>query len=156
MEFGVRLRELREKVGLTQAELAEGIAASSYISLLEAGKRQPQPEMIAKFASRLGVDFETLSVDQDAQVVALNLNTAKVALSSGDLELAKDYATQVLSASPFHDSTWLGASVILLQVKARQGNFDGVLDKLEELFRMNADTSPELLARIGNERSSQR
>jgi transcriptional regulator with XRE-family HTH domain len=151
MEFGARLKEMREKAGLTQAELAEGIAASSYVSLLEAGKRQPQAGMVAKFAARLGVDFETLSVDQNAQVVALNLNTAKVALSSGDLELAKDYASQVLLSCPYQDSTWLGASVILLQVKARQGDFEGVLDGLEQLFRMNVDTSPEMMARIGNE-----
>lgn len=151
MEFGSRLKELREKVGLTQAELADGIAASSYISLLESGKRQPQPEMIVKFAARLGVDFETLAVDQGAQVVALNLNTSKVALSSGNLDLAQDYANQVISSSAFHDSSWLAASVILLQVKARQGQFDGVLDELEQLFEINSDKSPELMARIGNE-----
>jgi transcriptional regulator with XRE-family HTH domain len=52
MEFGIKLRELREKAGLTQYELAEGIAASSFISLLEAGKRKPKPELIAKLASR--------------------------------------------------------------------------------------------------------
>ena len=151
MEFGSRLKELREKVGLTQAELADGIAASSYISLLESGKRQPQPEMIVKFAARLGVDFETLAVDQGAQVVALNLNTSKVALSSGNLDLAQDYANQVISSSAFHDSSWLAASVILLQVKARRGQFDGVLDELEHLFEINSDKSPELMARIGNE-----
>lgn len=151
MEFGARLRELREKVGLTQAELSEGIAASSYISLLESGKRQPQADMIAKFAERLGVDIEILSIDQNAQVVSLNLNSAKVALSSGDLGLAHDYASQVIAASVFHDSSWLAASVILLQIKAREGIFEGVLDELEQLFRVNADTSPELMARIGNE-----
>jgi transcriptional regulator with XRE-family HTH domain len=151
MDFGARLRELRERVGLTQSELAEGIAASSYISLLESGKRQPQPDMIAKFAARLGVDTETLTIDQSAQVVSLNLNSAKVALSSGDLGLARDYASQVLSASVFHDSSWVAASVILLQVKSREGDFEGVLDELEQLFRTNTDTSPELMARIGNE-----
>lgn len=100
MEFGPKLREFREKAGLTQYELAEGIAASSFISLLEAGKRKPKPELIAKLASRLGVPVEELSVDQSAQEREFNLNTAKVALSSGDLEIAENYADQVLRFGP--------------------------------------------------------
>jgi tetratricopeptide (TPR) repeat protein len=153
MEFGIKLRELREKAGLTQYELAEGIAASSFISLLEAGKRKPKPELIAKLASRLGVATEELVVDQSAQERELNLNTAKVALSSGDLELAEDFANQVRKCGPdgVQDMASLAASVVLLQVKARRGHFDGVLDQLEQLLKDHPKASPDLRSRIGNE-----
>jgi transcriptional regulator with XRE-family HTH domain len=153
MEFGIKLRELREKAGLTQYELAEGIAASSFISLLEAGKRKPKPELIAKLASRLGVATEELVVDQSAQERELNLNTAKVALSSGDLELAEDFANQVRKCGPdgVQDTADLAASVVLLQVQARRGLFDGVLDQLEQLLKDNPKASPDLRSRIGNE-----
>lgn len=153
MEFGSKLRELREIAGLTQYELAEGIAASSFISLLEAGKRKPKPELIAKLASRLGVPTEELAIDQSAQERDFNLNTAKVALSSGDLEIAEDYASQVLAFGPtgILDSAGLAAQVVLLQVRARRWDFDGVVDQLEALFKDYPKASPELRARIGNE-----
>lgn len=151
MNFGKRLRELRERAGLTQAELAEGIAASSYISLLEAGKRRPKLDLIMKLSDRLGVSSEELLIDSSMQEISLNLNTAKVALSSGDLEIAKEYAERVLSARGVQHSLTLAASVVLLQVKARQGSFDGVLDQLENLFKDNVHAEPDVLARIGNE-----
>ncbi len=151
MEFGKRLRDLRERAGLTQAELAEGIAASSYISLLEAGKRKPKLDLIVKLSNRLGVSSEELLVDSSMQEISLNLNTAKVALSSGDLEIAKEYAERVLASMGVQHGSALAASVVLLQVKARQGSFDGVLDELETLFRDNMHAEPDVLARIGNE-----
>lgn len=153
MEFGEKLRTLREKAGLTQYELAEGIAASSFISLLEGGKRKPKPELIAKLAARLGVPTEELVIDQSAQERELNLNTAKVALSSGDLELAEDYANQVLKYGPegVQDSASIAASVVLLQVSARRGLFEGVLDHLEQLLKDYPKAEPDLRSRIGNE-----
>jgi len=153
MEFGTKLRELRQQAGLTQFELAEGIAASSFISLLEAGKRKPKPELIVKLASRLGVPTEELVVDQSTQERELNLNTAKVALSSGDLELAEEYANQVLKFGPegVQDSASVAASVVLVQVRARRGHFDGVVDQLEQLFRDYPNATPDLRSRIGNE-----
>jgi tetratricopeptide (TPR) repeat protein len=153
MEFGSKLRELREKAGLTQYELAEGIAASSFISLLEAGKRKPKADLVAKLAARLGVPTEELVIDQSAQERELNLNTAKVALSSGDLELAEDYANQVLKFGPegVRDAASIAASVVLLQVSARRGLFEGVLDQLEQLLKEYPKAAPDLRSRIGNE-----
>jgi transcriptional regulator with XRE-family HTH domain len=153
MEFGPKLRELREQAGLTQYELAEGIVASSFISLLEAGKRKPKSELLVKLAARLGVPVEELVIDQSAQERELNLNTAKVALSSGDLEIAEDFAHQVLKFGPqgVQDAASLSASVLLLQVKVRRGLFEGVLDQLEQLLKDYPKASPDLRSRIGNE-----
>ena len=153
MEFGEKLRTLRERAGLTQYELAEGIAASSFISLLEGGKRKPKPELIAKLAAKLGVPTEDLVIDQSAQERELNLNTAKVALSSGDLELAEDFANKVLKYGPegVQDAASIAASVVLLQVSARRGLFEGVLDQLEQLLKDYPKAAPDLRSRIGNE-----
>jgi transcriptional regulator with XRE-family HTH domain len=151
MDFGTRLRVLREKVGLTQAELADGIAASSYISLLEAGKRRPKADLVSKLASRLGVSADELVIDQKDQEVGWTLNVAQVALSSGDLGIAEDYAHRVLNSFEGDSSSALAASVILLQVKVRKGAFEGVLDDLEKLFIANPLATPDLRARLGNE-----
>jgi transcriptional regulator with XRE-family HTH domain len=151
MDFGTRLREIRERVGLTQSELADGIAASSYISLLETGKRKPKPEMIEKFSSRLGISPEELLLDQSSQEISLNVNMAMVALSSGDLESARDYANQVLAFPGVPNTSHLAATVILLQVRAREGLFEGLLDDFERLFKENTFVASDLRARLGNE-----
>lgn len=151
MDFGSRLKNLRENAGLTQSELADGIAAASYISLLEAGKRKPKAELIAKFASRLGVTSEELAFDQLDQEIGWTLNVAQVALSSGNLDVAKEYASRILKSGGVQGSSSLAASVILLQVKARQGLFVGVLDDLERLFNDHPEALPDIRARIGNE-----
>ena len=151
MEFGTRLRELREKAGLTQSDLAEGIAASSYISLLEAGKRSPKPELVGRLADRLSVPLEELILDQSSQERSWSLNVAQVALSSGDLDIAEDYANQVLEHRGVPDSSSLAASVVLIQIRVRRGAFEGVVDELEQLFKNNPLAAPDIRARIGNE-----
>ena len=151
MDFGTRLKTLRERAGLTQAELAEGISASSYVSLLEAGKRKPKPELIAKLASRLGASTEQLVMDQKDQEAGWTLNVAQVALSSGDLEVAKDFARRTLESSQDDNGAVLAASVVLLQVRVREGEVDGVLDDLESLYGGHPQATPDLRARLGVE-----
>jgi transcriptional regulator with XRE-family HTH domain len=151
MDFGTRLRNLREAAGLTQAELADGISAASYISLLEAGKRKPKPELVDQFASRLGVSVAELIIDQGDQEVDWSLNVAQVALSSGNLDDAENYARQIIDSSRDHNGARLAAAVVLIQVRVRQGKVEGVLDELERLFNDHLQAAPELRVRIGNE-----
>ena len=151
MDFGARLRNLRGAAGLTQAELADGISAASYISLLEAGKRKPKPELIGQFASRLGVTVAELIIDQGDQEVDWTLNVAQVALSSGNLDDAENYARLIIESSRDYNGARLTASVLLLQVRVRQGEVEGVLDELERLFDDHPQAAPDLRVRIGNE-----
>jgi len=151
MDFGSRLRNLREAAGLTQAELADGISAASYISLLEAGKRKPKPELVGQFASRLGVSVAELIIDQGDQEVDWTLNVAQVALSSGNLGDAENYARLIIESSRDDNGARLAASVVLLQVRVRQGEVEGVLDELECLFDDHPKAAPDLRVRIGNE-----
>lgn len=151
MDFGAKLRNLRESAGLTQAELADGISASSYISLLEAGKRKPKPELIGQLASRLGVAAAELTIDQKDQEIDWTLNVARVALSSGNLNDAEDYARRTIESSGDDNGARLAASVVLLQVRIRKGEVEGVLNELEGLFGDHPQAPPDLRARIGNE-----
>ena len=55
--FGSRLRQLREKAGLTQKELAEKAGLSQNgISQWEAGKREPAWSAVLALCGALGVD----------------------------------------------------------------------------------------------------
>lgn len=58
--FGRRLRELRTAAGWTQAELAGERFSHAYISVLEAGRREPSRAAVSYLAMRLGVPVERL------------------------------------------------------------------------------------------------
>ncbi|HKW91588.1 MAG TPA: helix-turn-helix transcriptional regulator [Methylomirabilota bacterium] len=61
-ELGVLVRELRERQGLTQPQLAERAQlAPSYITLLESGQQVSlSPSAVSRLARALGVPTKTL------------------------------------------------------------------------------------------------
>ncbi|MBD5402890.1 helix-turn-helix transcriptional regulator [bacterium] len=59
--FGRKLRELRKKRDLTQAQLAEIVSVDDkHISCLESGKNFPSPELLERFASAFHVEPKDL------------------------------------------------------------------------------------------------
>ena len=65
--FAERLRELREKAGLTQQQLAEasGLPVGS-LRNYEQGQREPYWQVVFKLAAALGVSCEAFAVCVDA------------------------------------------------------------------------------------------
>lgn len=63
---GKRLRELRLAAGMTQAELAGRRFSHAYVSVLEAGRREPSRAAVDYFAQRLGVQVEELWSEKGA------------------------------------------------------------------------------------------
>ena len=59
--FPMRLKQLREAKGLSQAALAEKVGLSrEYIARLETGKHDPPLSRVEKLAKALGVPIEKL------------------------------------------------------------------------------------------------
>lgn len=59
--FADALREARQKVGMTQEDLAERANVSvRFISLLETGKRQPSLSAVAAVSAGLGIPMSSL------------------------------------------------------------------------------------------------
>src|SRR5215831_21185607 len=56
-----RLREARERAGLSQRALALGICTPAYVSRLEKGERIPSLQLLRRLAQRLGADAEELA-----------------------------------------------------------------------------------------------
>ena len=57
-----KIRELREKKGLSQAELASRAGLSTtYISMLEGGKKSPTLNSLEKISAALDIPFPILS-----------------------------------------------------------------------------------------------
>lgn len=58
--IGERIRRLRITAGLSQNALGGEGVSSSYISLIESGKREPSRDALALIATRLGVPMDDL------------------------------------------------------------------------------------------------
>jgi hypothetical protein len=68
---GDRVRERRRVLGVTQADLARGVGISaSYLNLIEHGRRQVAPPLLARLAAVLGVAPEVLSAGAGAMLAA--------------------------------------------------------------------------------------
>jgi len=83
------MREARVRAGKTQAEVAGGIVSPAFLSMVESGRREASPDVLARLAERLDID---LSIRSDADLVAAlvvirtGLARAQVAVETGDFE----------------------------------------------------------------------
>ncbi|WP_226676515.1 helix-turn-helix domain-containing protein [Rossellomorea aquimaris] len=57
MHTGEIIRFYREKAGLTQSQLGEGICTTTHVSKIERGKTAFSDEIISLFSERLGIDI---------------------------------------------------------------------------------------------------
>ncbi|WP_137791905.1 tetratricopeptide repeat protein [Bacillus sp. E(2018)] len=60
--IGTRIKELRQEKGMTQQNLADGIATRGYISQIEKGKVHPSYEILTKIAEKLECTVENLLI----------------------------------------------------------------------------------------------
>src|SRR5699024_7293773 len=67
--LGHNIRRRRKKLGLTQAELAEGIISVPYLSLIENEKAHPKPDILNPLAKRLRTSQKELLGVTDRHVL---------------------------------------------------------------------------------------
>ena len=101
--FGARVRELRVQRGLRQSDLTGPGISASYLSLLEHGRRQPTPRVVAELAARLGVaasDLSSTGTPPDLpDEIRWRVAGAELALVNGDAALARsEFAALVPTA----------------------------------------------------------
>jgi tetratricopeptide (TPR) repeat protein len=98
LAVGQRLREARERAGLSQRELAGDACTSAYVSRLELGQRVPSIQLLRLLGSRLGVDADFLATglaaDGDGSSTLLD---AEIALRLDDAETARHLYAKTLS-----------------------------------------------------------
>lgn len=85
---GHRLREARERVGLSQRQLAFPGCSAAYISRIEAGERIGSTRVLRELASRLGVSQAYLARGGGAAAAGSVLDDAEVALRLDEIEEA--------------------------------------------------------------------
>jgi tetratricopeptide (TPR) repeat protein len=149
-KVGRRLREVRERAGMSQRDLAFPGCTNAYISRIESGNRIPSLQVIHEFARRLGVSPQYLATGVEEADVDGALLDAEVALRLGELDEAR-VRYEARLADDERDPAALGG---LGQIAFREGDLPRAIGLLEEAVapyegrRLLADpTAVETLAR---------
>ena len=137
LALGRRVRELRQRRGLKQSELANGRVSTAYVSRIESGQRRPERDVIDYLAERLSTttDYLVTGIGRDEMADArLKLRYAELALHSGDVEEAE----RLLRALIDDASVPLGhlrveAEFSRARALETQGRLDDAIHVLEKL-----------------------
>jgi transcriptional regulator with XRE-family HTH domain len=136
--MGQRIRSARLAAGLTQDELADGVASAAYISRIEVGNRRPGTKLLTHVAQRLGTSVEALVVGttQDPRLeTELSLDYAELALKCGDHLTALTGIDEVLGsdASGLPTASAVRARMIRASALEVAGDYHGAISELEQL-----------------------
>jgi transcriptional regulator with XRE-family HTH domain len=143
-DFGKRLRETRERLGMSQRDLTAAGLSKSYISLLESGHRQPSRKMADALAASLGVDSELLlfGIERSTrQERELQLRFAQLALQSGDATAARSTLEPMQRILDPTDPSRFSVEHTLALAYERCGDFASAVELLEQL-RERAEADP--------------
>jgi tetratricopeptide (TPR) repeat protein len=100
--LGSRVRALRIERGWSQTDLARDLVSTSYISLIEAGRRVPERAVLEALAVRLGCAVAYLETGVDvaaARETELRLRFAELALANGDPAEAAERLEEIAAAA---------------------------------------------------------
>jgi tetratricopeptide (TPR) repeat protein len=98
--LGERIRTLRLRKNLSQAQLAWPELSDSYVSLIESGKRTPAPSMVTLLARKLDCSESYLLTGVSEEAIAglrETLRYAHIALENGAADEARIRFAEVLS-----------------------------------------------------------
>ncbi|MFB7746574.1 helix-turn-helix domain-containing protein [Streptomyces sp. NPDC056132] len=127
--LGQRIRELRIRRGLKQQDLASEEISTSYVSLIESGKRAPSDAVLAALTEKLGCSAEYLRTGRDQH----EMEEARLKLAFGDMALRNGADGEALQTF----SGLLGSTLPLDAVMRRRARV-GQATALEKLGRLEA------------------
>jgi tetratricopeptide (TPR) repeat protein len=129
---GERLREARERAGLSQRQLSFSGCSPAYISRIESGDRIPSLQLLRELGRRLGVSEDYLATGTaDRGVRGAELAQAEVALRLDELDAAEELFEQILG-SAVTDTEKAEAHAGLGQLASRRGNPREAIEFLEQ------------------------
>src|SRR5918992_3442422 len=98
--LGQRLRDLRMRRGISQAELAFPELSDSYISLIESDKRTPAPAVIELLARKLGCSASYLASgvsDETVTELRMSLEYGQISLENGEVAEARNSFAELMN-----------------------------------------------------------
>ena len=141
--FGERVRQLRISQGLAQSDLAGDGLSSSYVSLLESGKRAPTVSAVAALADRLGTTERFLLTGEDPQDrerLELSVAYAEIALRNGEARDALSHASRAIESAGTASAELLArARKIHAQALESVGELTLAIREFEELVVLARD-----------------
>ena len=117
---GIRLKEARERAGLSQRRLAFRGCSPAYISRIESGGRTPSLQLLRELGARLGVTENWLATGKAFSTATL-LRDAEVALRLDEFDRAEQLYTEALEESERDPEARAGALEGLGQLALRRG-----------------------------------
>jgi tetratricopeptide (TPR) repeat protein len=101
VEVGRRLRDARERAGLSQRQLSFDGCSPAYISRIEAGERIPSLQLLREMGRRLGVSEDWLATGLDRDLLAEDrtLLDAEIALRFSELDTAEALYAEALDGA---------------------------------------------------------
>ncbi|WP_448629134.1 helix-turn-helix domain-containing protein [Cellulomonas soli] len=148
-----RVRDARLAAGLSQTALAGAIFSPSYISLIEAGRREPTDSALSVLAGRLGTTLEFLKYGEDGPNEArtrLEVDYAKLALQSGSADDARS-RIESLDLAVVTPALRVDALTTLARAHEVLGNLEAAVAVLEPLLSDSRERGQHLeSARLAN------
>lgn len=98
--LGQRLRDLRLRRGISQAQLAFPELSDSYVSLIESGKRLPAQDVIELLAHKLGCSASYLAsgvTDETVAELRMIMKYGEISLENGEVEEARVSFAKILN-----------------------------------------------------------
>lgn len=150
-DLGARILERRQALGMSQRALAGDEISSSYVSLIESGKRWPTLDVLEVLAHRLQTTTSALIAGTeppdvpDPEQLELNLKWAEIALRAGSPDSAEQYARSVLAEGAISERHRNDAMFLVASAAEAQGRLDEAIEILEPLLeRLDSDNTREL------------
>jgi tetratricopeptide (TPR) repeat protein len=139
---GLRLREARERCGISQRELAFPGCSPAYISRIENGDRIPSLQLLREIGRRLGVSADYLATGTDQGGELDPVIDAELALRLDDTEVAEHLFTEAL-AKPL-DAVQRGRALGGLgQLAFRSGDLELAIEHLGAAESLLGDAVPD-------------
>jgi tetratricopeptide (TPR) repeat protein len=153
VEVGRRLREARERAGLSQRQLSFEGCSPAYISRIEAGERIPSLQLLREMGRRLGVSEDWLATGLDRDLLAEDrtLLDAEIALRFNELETAERLYSEALDAAATNNERARSLAG-LGQIAFERGEPRRAVQFLEQavaLARTDAADQPSLADTLG-------
>jgi tetratricopeptide (TPR) repeat protein len=155
---GRRLREARERSGISQRQLSFDGCSPAYISRIEAGERIPSLQLLREMGRRLGVseDYLATGLEREAGGEDRTLLDAEVSLRLGDTDEAERMYRSVQESA---ETSAIQARALagLGQIAFDRGEPRQAIELLEEALRvghLEAASQPSLADTLGRAHSA--
>jgi tetratricopeptide (TPR) repeat protein len=135
---GQRLRQARERAGLSQRQLSFTGCSPAYISRIEAGDRIPSLQLLREMGRRLGVSEDYLATGAERDDLSAALIDAEIALRLDEADEAEKKFRHALETAG-NDDERARALAGLGQLAFRRGDPRAAINRLEEARRVAPD-----------------